>query len=151
MSQSYDTLRVTPSADGYVVTVEMHRPEALNAMNTAMGRELLQCFEDFFWDKQTRVVILTGAGAKAFCVGGDLKERQGMSDEAWREQHVIFEQAAFRILRCPLPVIAAVEGFAILEQMKLISDAFYANHAKFILLRDLVADPVALWASIDAK
>src|SRR6266446_460353 len=112
MSQDYDTLRVTPSDDGYVVTVAMHRPEALNAMNTAMGRELLHCFEDFFWDKQTRVVILTGAGDKAFCVGGDLKERQGMSDEAWREQHVIFEQAAFRLLRCPLPVIAAVEGFA---------------------------------------
>lgn len=112
MSQYYDTLRVTPSDDGYVVTVAMHRPEALNAMNTAMGRELLHCFEDFFWDKQRRVVILTGAGDKAFCVGGDLKERQGMSDEAWREQHVIFEQAAFRILRCPLPVIAAVEGFA---------------------------------------
>ena len=112
MSQYYDTLRVTPSADGYIVTVEMYRPEALNAMNTAMGRELLHCFDDFFWDKQTRVVILTGAGDKAFCVGGDLKERQGMSDDAWREQHVIFEQAAFRILRCPLPVIAAVEGFA---------------------------------------
>src|SRR4030095_3157913 len=100
MSQDYDTLRVTPSDDGYVVTEEVHRPGALNASNTAMGRELLQCFGDFFWDKQTRVVILTGAGDKAFCVGGDLKERQGMSDEAWREQHVIFEQAAFRILRC---------------------------------------------------
>ena len=112
MSQHYDTLRITPTDDGYVVMVEMHRPEALNAMNTAMGRELLACFEGFFWDTQTRVVILTGAGDRAFCVGGDLKERQGMSDEAWREQHVIFEQAAFRLLRCPLPVIAAVEGFA---------------------------------------
>src|SRR5262252_7078642 len=112
MSQPYETLHVTQSDDGYITTVELHRPEALNAMNTAMGRELLDSFEDFFWDKHTRVVILTGTGTKAFCVGGDLKERQGMSDEAWREQHVIFEQAAFRLLRCPLPVIAAVEGFA---------------------------------------
>ncbi|MGE3541951.1 MAG: enoyl-CoA hydratase-related protein [Candidatus Tectimicrobiota bacterium] len=112
MSPSYNTLRVTRSADGYVVTVEMHRPEALNAMNTAMGQELQQCFEAFFWDKQTRVVVLTGAGTKAFCVGGDLKERQGMTDEAWRDQHVIFEQAAWRVLHCPQPVIAAVEGFA---------------------------------------
>src|SRR6266704_2503341 len=112
MSQPFDTLRVTHSDDGYIVTVEMHRPEALNAMNTAMGRELLDCFAGFFWEKQLRVVILTGAGEKAFCVGGDLKERQGMTDEAWREQHVIFEQAAFRVLRCPQPVIAAVEGFA---------------------------------------
>jgi enoyl-CoA hydratase len=112
MSETYEALRVTRSAEGVIVTVEMHRPEALNAMNTAMGRELLTCFEGLFWDQQTRVVILTGAGDKAFCVGGDLKERQGMSDEAWREQHVIFEQAAFRVLRCPHPVIAAVEGFA---------------------------------------
>jgi enoyl-CoA hydratase len=112
MSDTYDTLRVTRTAEGAVVTVEMHRPAALNAMNTAMGRDLLACFDALFWDKQTRVVILTGAGDKAFCVGGDLKERQGMSDEAWREQHVIFEQAAFRVLRCPHPVIAAVEGFA---------------------------------------
>lgn len=112
MRQHFDTLRVTRSDDGYIVTVEMHRPEALNAMNTAMGRELLDCFEGFSWDKQTRVVVLTGAGDRAFCVGGDLKERQGMTDEAWRDQHVIFEQAALRVLHCPQPVIAAVEGFA---------------------------------------
>lgn len=112
MSEHYETLRVGRCQDGYIVTVEMHRPEALNAMNTAMGRDMLACFDGLFWDKQARVVILAGAGEKAFCVGGDLKERQGMSDEAWREQHVIFEQAAFRVLRCPLPVIAAVEGFA---------------------------------------
>ena len=110
MSQAYDTLQVT--RDNHVVTVEMHRPDALNAMNTSMGRELLDCFEKLFWDKDMRVVILTGSGEKAFCVGGDLKERQGMTDEAWRDQHVIFEQAAFRVLRCPHPVIAAVEGFA---------------------------------------
>jgi enoyl-CoA hydratase len=65
MSETYDTLRVTRAAEGAVVTVEMHRPAALNAMNTAMGRELLTCFDALFWDKQTRVVILTGAGDKA--------------------------------------------------------------------------------------
>ncbi len=110
MSESYETLQVT--RNNHVVTVEMHRPDALNAMNTSMGRDLLDCFDKLFWDKEARVVILTGSGAKAFCVGGDLKERQGMTDEAWRDQHVIFEQAAFRVLRCPQPVIAAVEGFA---------------------------------------
>ena len=108
--QAYDTLRIT--RDGHVATVEMHRPEALNAMNTAMGRELLNCFDVLFYDQETRVVILTGSGEKAFCGGGDLKERQGMTDDAWRDQHVIFEQAAFRLLHCPHPVIAAVEGFA---------------------------------------
>ncbi len=110
MNQSYETLEV--ASENHVVTVALNRPSALNAINTPMGRELLDCFESLFWDKETRVVILTGTGEKAFCVGGDLKERQGMTDDAWRDQHVIFEQAAFRLLHCPQPVIAAVEGFA---------------------------------------
>ena len=112
MSSSYRTLTVTRSADGYIVTVELHRPEALNAMNTAMGQDLLHCFDAFTWDTTARAVVFAGAGDKAFCVGGDLKEREGMTDEAWRAQHLIFEQAAARVLRCPVPVIAAVEGFA---------------------------------------
>ena len=112
MSSSYKTLNVSASPDGDVVTVEFNRPEALNAMNTAMGEDLLRCFEALQWDKAVRVVVLTGSGTKAFCVGGDLKERQGMSDDIWRAQHVIFEAAAARVLHCPVPVIAAVEGFA---------------------------------------
>jgi enoyl-CoA hydratase len=112
MSSDYKTLNVGRSADGYVVTVELNRPEALNAMNTAMGRDLLACFEALQWDREARAVVFTGSGTKAFCVGGDLKEREGMTDETWRAQHVIFEAAAARVLHCPVPVIAAVEGFA---------------------------------------
>ena len=51
MSSSYKTINVSASPDGYVVTVELNRPEALNAMNTAMGEDLLRCFEGFAWDK----------------------------------------------------------------------------------------------------
>jgi enoyl-CoA hydratase len=112
MSSSYRTLNVAASPDGHVVTVELSRPEALNAMNTAMGEDLLRCFEELHRDPAVRAVVFTGAGNKAFCVGGDLKEREGMTDEAWRAQHVIFEAAAARVLHCPVPVIAAVEGFA---------------------------------------
>src|SRR3990170_2523091 len=112
MSSDFRTLNVSRSADGFVVTVEFNRPEALNAMNTAMGEDLLRCFDAFQWDKAVRVVVLAGSGTKAFCVGGDLKERQCMTDEVWRAQHVIFEAGAARVLHCPVPVIAAVEGFA---------------------------------------
>jgi enoyl-CoA hydratase len=112
MSSDYKTLNVGRSADGYVVTIELNRPEALNAMNTAMGRDLLACFEALQWDREARAVVFTGSGTKAFSVGGDLKEREGMTDEAWRAQHVIFEEGAFKVLHCPVPVIAAVEGFA---------------------------------------
>ena len=129
MSSSYKTLNVTASPDGYVVTVELNRPEALNAMNTAMGEELLRCFDAFMWDKTVRAVVFTGAGEKAFCVGGDLKERNEMSDEVWRAQHLIFEQGAARVLHCPVPVIAAVEGFALAGgcELALLSDFIVAG------------------------
>src|SRR5262245_26548541 len=91
----------------------MNRPEQMNAMNTAMGEDLLDCFGGLQHDPDARAVVFTGAGDRAFCSGGDLKERNMMTDETWRAQHVIFEQAAFRVLRCPVPVIAAVEGFAL--------------------------------------
>jgi enoyl-CoA hydratase/carnithine racemase len=106
-------LALSRSAGGGVLTVELHRPEALNAMNTALGEDLLACFRGPAAARDVRAVVLTGAGERAFCVGGDLKERQGMTDEAWRAQHVVFEQAASALLRCPAPVIAAVEGFAL--------------------------------------
>jgi enoyl-CoA hydratase len=109
---SYKTLNLERSPDGFVVTLELNRPEVLNAMNTRMGQELLGCLEGLHRDRTLRAVVLAAAGGKAFSVGGDLKEREGMTDEAWRAQHEIFEQMAFRLLRCPVPVIAAVEGYA---------------------------------------
>jgi enoyl-CoA hydratase/carnithine racemase len=81
-------------------------------------------------------VVLTGSGERAFCAGGDLKERDGMSDEAWRAQHEIFERAFMALVECTLPVIAAVNGHAYgggLE-MALCCDFIYAaKGARFAL------------------
>ncbi|MET0484407.1 MAG: enoyl-CoA hydratase-related protein, partial [Candidatus Rokuibacteriota bacterium] len=88
----YRHLLVERSDNRHVVTVTLNRPEQHNAMNTAMGEDLLGCFTALTSDADARVVILTGGGDRAFCAGGDLKERNGMTDEAWRAQHVIFEQ-----------------------------------------------------------
>ena len=110
---TYRHLRLTRPAGGHVLIVELARPEALNAMNTGMGEDLLSCFRGPAAAADVRAVVLTGAGDRAFCVGGDLKEREGMTDEAWRAQHVIFEQAGAALLRCPAPVVAAVEGYAL--------------------------------------
>ncbi len=125
----YRHLLVERSAGGHVVTVTMNRPEQMNAMNTAMGQDLLACFEALAGDRDARAVVFTGAGDRAFCAGGDLKERNEMTDEAWRAQHVIFEQAAFRVLRCPVPVIAAVEGFALAGgcELAILSDFVVAS------------------------
>ena len=126
---SYRHLVVTRSDDRQVVTVTMNRPEQMNAMNTAMGEDLLACFTALNQDGDARVVIFTGAGERAFCAGGDLKERNGMTDAAWRAQHVIFERAAFAVLRCPVPVIAAIEGFALAGgcELALLSDFIVAG------------------------
>ena len=126
---TFRTLLVERSADGYVVTVILNRPEQMNAMNTAMGEDLLACFDNLQRDRDARAVILTGAGERAFCAGGDLKERNEMTDAVWRAQHVIFEQAAFRVLRCPVPVIAAVEGFALAGgcELAILSDFIVAG------------------------
>src|SRR3989449_4724185 len=125
----YPHLLVPRSDDRHVVTVVLNRPEQHNAMNTAMGEDLLACFEAPAHDADARAVVFTGAGDKAFCAGGDLKERNGMTDEAWRAQHVIFEQGALRVLRCPIPVIAAVEGFALAGgcELAILSDFIVAS------------------------
>src|SRR6476620_3155860 len=78
-----------------------------------MGLDLVEVFETFSIDLQDlRAIIVTGSGDKAFCAGGDLKERNGMTDAAWQAQHVIFERMIRAILGCPIPVIAAVNGAA---------------------------------------
>ena len=108
----YETLLVEPVADR-VVLVTLNRPASANALNTAMGLELVDYFEAIAMAPgDLRCVILTGAGEKAFCSGGDLKQRNGMTDAAWRDQHLVFERMARAILACPLPVIAAVNGAA---------------------------------------
>ena len=129
MTAPYRHLLVERSADGWVVTVTLNRPEQMNAMNTAMGEDLLACFEGFQRDRTVRAVVFTGAGDRAFCAGGDLKERNEMTDAVWRAQHVIFERGAFALLRCPVPVIAAVEGFALAGgcELALLSDFIVAS------------------------
>ena len=109
---AFDTLTLE-YPDEHTMVVRMHRPAASNALNTQMGRDLVRCFEAIALDPGgARCIVLTGSGEKAFCAGGDLKERRGMSDEAWTRQHVVFERMVRALLDCPVPVIGAVNGAA---------------------------------------
>ncbi|MBT3765475.1 MAG: enoyl-CoA hydratase [Rhodospirillaceae bacterium] len=99
--------------EDHILIVMMDRPEVANAKNTAMGLEQKEIFENLYTDTDgVRCVILTGRGDKAFCAGGDLKERKGMTDAQWRYQHAVYEQGAMALRNCPVPVIAAVNGAA---------------------------------------
>jgi enoyl-CoA hydratase len=109
---SFDTLSLDQPAP-HVLRIRFNRPDVANALNTAMARDVLALFQALILDPQDwRCLILTGAGDKAFCAGGDLKERNGMSDGAWQAQHVLFEQAFYALMDSPVPVIAAVNGAA---------------------------------------
>ncbi|MDP3309957.1 MAG: enoyl-CoA hydratase/isomerase family protein, partial [Polaromonas sp.] len=84
----YTTLRVeaapgTEAADG-IRTLVLNRPEVMNAMNTQMFVELREALHELAFDDALRVLIVTGAGSRAFSAGGDLKQRDGMTDGQWR-------------------------------------------------------------------
>lgn len=111
-TQTYSTLLLEKPA-ALVLQVTLNRAEVANAFNTRMATELMQFFESLALDSQdARCVILTGAGDRAFCAGGDLKERDAMSNQDWRHQHLIYERMIRAIIDCPLPLIAAVNGAA---------------------------------------
>jgi len=105
-----NTVEISEPSEG-VKVVTLSRPEAANALNTAMGEELLALWTELARDVSVRAAVLTGAG-RFFCAGADLKERDGMSDQQWSDQHVMFEAMIRAQLACPFPIIAAVNGAA---------------------------------------
>jgi enoyl-CoA hydratase/carnithine racemase len=100
-----------PSA--HVAEVIMNRPEALNALSTDQVRRLGETAGQLAADDQVSVVIISSALDKAFCVGADLKERRGFDNDDLRRQRPVFQEAFAALRALPMPVIAAVEGFAL--------------------------------------
>ncbi len=112
MTDKYgDCLKVVQ--DGNVLTATINRPERMNALNRetlAMGKKLVK---DMLYDHSVRVLILTGAGDKAFCTGADLKEREGMDMSQVRLYIHTIRDTFTDIENLPQPVICAINGFAL--------------------------------------
>jgi len=132
----YKTLQVEKRGE-QVLLVTLNRPEVLNAINTQMGHDQLD-----LWSRVTaepgnvRAIVLTGSGERAFCAGGDLKERDGMTQAAWQAQHELFERAFVALVECTVPVIAAVNGHAFgggLEMALCCDFAYAVPNARFAL------------------
>jgi enoyl-CoA hydratase len=124
-------LLAEPQAGLAVVT--LNRPAAANALSTRMGEELLEVWTALAVRDDLRCVILAAAG-RHFAAGADLKERNGMSDEAWALQHRLFEAMIRAQLAVPVPVIAAVQGAAMgggCEMLLAADFAYAAESARF--------------------
>lgn len=136
MKMDYETIALE-RIDEHILVFTMDRPDVRNAKNTKMGLEQKEIFEELYVRQHDfRCVIVTGRGDQAFCAGGDLKERKGMTNDEWQAQHAIFEQSGNALRNCPIPVIAAVNGVAFGggTEMALSCDFIYASTtARFAL------------------
>ncbi len=97
---------------GRVAVVTLNRPHADNAITTEMGALLTEIIETIAVRTEVRVVILTGAGDRAFSVGSDLRQRKNMTKEDWLRQRQDFDRTLYTVRQLRKPIFAAVNGIA---------------------------------------
>lgn len=112
MSKQYKTLEYSVD-DGGIALVIINRPEALNALNLEVFGELENLFDELQENRQVRVVILTGAGNKAFAAGTDINMMKGLQPAEIGERGLQVNRTQAKIENFPRPVIAAVNGLAL--------------------------------------
>lgn len=95
-----------------IAVITLNRPEAANSLSKQMIQDLRKVLQELKADRAIRVIVLTGAGDKAFCAGADLKERQGMSESEIKETVRLIGTVVNEVEALPQPVIAALNGGA---------------------------------------
>jgi enoyl-CoA hydratase len=120
--------------DGPIAVITIDRPKALNALNRQVLTEFSDAIGQVAANKTTRALIVTGGGEKAFVAGADIAEMAGLS----QAESAAFAELGHRVLdsleHLPIPVIAAVNGFALGggTELALACDFIYASEkAKF--------------------
>ncbi|MCC2279456.1 MULTISPECIES: enoyl-CoA hydratase/isomerase family protein [Streptomyces] len=98
---------------GHVAELVLDRPKAMNAVSTEMARRIAEATTALAADRDVRTVVLTSTHPRAFCVGADLKERNSLTDAELVRQRPLARAAYTGVLELPVPVVAAVHGFAL--------------------------------------
>ena len=99
-------------SEGRVARITLNRPHADNAITTEMGALLTEVVEEIAVRTAVRVVVLTGAGDRAFSVGSDLRQRKSMTKEDWLRQRQAFDRTLYTVRQLRKPIFAAVNGIA---------------------------------------
>ncbi|WP_433360384.1 enoyl-CoA hydratase/isomerase family protein [Actinoplanes sp. CA-142083] len=100
------------AAGGAVAVITLNRPQADNAISTAMGARLTEVLETIAVEPSVRVAVLTGAGVRAFSVGSDLRQRKSMTKQQWLRQRQDFDRTLYTLRQLRKPIFAAVNGIA---------------------------------------
>src|SRR3954469_23277384 len=98
--------------DDKIAVITLNRPHADNAITTEMGARLTEIIETIAVRTAVRVVVLTGAGERAFSVGSDLRQRNKMTKEDWLRQRQAFDRTLYTVRQLRKPLFAAVNGIA---------------------------------------
>jgi enoyl-CoA hydratase/carnithine racemase len=117
----YETLLV--DRDGPVVQVTLNRPKALNALNRQLLEELSQVLDEIAADESARVVLITGAGERAFAAGADITEIAALGPADARAFASLGQSVFARLETLGKPVIAAVNGDALASGYSLVCAA----------------------------
>ena len=95
-----------------IAVVTLNRPEVMNSLNTRLRAELMALLPQLDLRDDVRVIVITGAGDRAFCTGADLKERSTRSTEAMvHDRHNVVAKWTSAVAGLRKPVIAAINGY----------------------------------------
>ena len=109
---NFETIQI--ETEDHVAVLEIHRPEKLNALNRQTISELSKALAALDADREVQVIILRGAGPKAFAAGADIAEFAGFGESEGRELAAPGQRELFDLVEnLQTPVIAAVNGFAL--------------------------------------
>ncbi len=136
---------------GRVAHVTINNPAKRNALGMAGKRAIANAFAKLSHDEKLRVVVLTGAGDKSFIAGADLAEMRDLTVEEAEEEHTLTHYACDSIRRCPVPVIARVNGYCFGAGMELAASCDMrasADHAKFGMPEVRVGLPSGMEAAL---
>jgi enoyl-CoA hydratase/carnithine racemase len=122
---AYDTLII--EREDNIATLRLNRPDRLNALSAAMGRELTEAIQELKTDLESRVLVITGEG-RAFCAGEDVKQRPGDSNQVREQQTPVSKLAtgpsglirfADSFRKMAKPTIASINGYAVGQGLSL--------------------------------